>query len=112
MTPKAAAAAPTSTASKPAGAKPAGSKPAGSKPAGSKPAGSKPAGSEPAAPKSAAPKPARSTRRDSDPMAWLAADDAALAEHARWLASAKGRPTRDRLLQNGRAGEFAARLLS
>jgi hypothetical protein len=45
-------------------------------------------------------------------MAWLAADDAAFAEHARWLASAKGRATRDRLLRTGLAGEFAARLLS
>jgi hypothetical protein len=45
-------------------------------------------------------------------MAWLTADDAAFAEHARRLASAKGRATRDRLLRNGLAGEFAARLLS
>jgi hypothetical protein len=45
-------------------------------------------------------------------MAWLTADDTAFAEHARWLASAKGRATRDRLLRNGLAGEFAAGLLS
>jgi hypothetical protein len=45
-------------------------------------------------------------------MAWLTADDAAFAEHARWLASAKGRATRDRLLRNGLAQEFAARLLA
>jgi len=45
-------------------------------------------------------------------MAWLTADDAAFAEHARWLASAKGRASRDRLLRNGLAQEFAARLLS
>jgi hypothetical protein len=45
-------------------------------------------------------------------MAWLAADDAAFTEHARWLASAKGRATRDRLLRTGLANEFAARLLS
>jgi hypothetical protein len=45
-------------------------------------------------------------------LAWLTADDAAFAEHARWLASAKGRATRDRLLRNGLAGEFAAGLLS
>jgi hypothetical protein len=45
-------------------------------------------------------------------MAWLAADDAAFAEHARWLASAKGRATRDRLLRTGLASDFAARLLS
>ena len=45
-------------------------------------------------------------------MAWLTADDAAFAEQARRLASAKGRATRDRLLRNGLAGEFAARLLS
>jgi len=57
-------------------------------------------------------KPAASRRRDSDPLAWLAADDAAFAEHARWLASAKGRASRDRLLRNGLAQEFAARLLS
>src|SRR5439155_24552000 len=97
MTPKAAAA-----ASKPAASNSAGSNPAGSKPAGSKPAGSKPAASKPAA----------SRRRDSDPMAWLTADDAAFADNARWLASAKGRATRDRLLRNGLAQEFAARLLS
>src|SRR5689334_7012878 len=102
MTPKAAAAAPTSAASMHAAPKAAGSKSAGSKLAGSKSAGSKPAGSKPAAPR----------RLDSDPMAWLAADDTAFAEHARWLASAKGRATRDRLLRTGLAGEFAARLLS
>jgi hypothetical protein len=45
-------------------------------------------------------------------MAWLTADDTAFAEHARWLASAKGRATRDRLLRNGLAGQFAAGLLS
>jgi hypothetical protein len=45
-------------------------------------------------------------------MAWLTADDAVFAEQARRLASAKGRATRDRLLRNGLAGEFAARLLS
>jgi hypothetical protein len=45
-------------------------------------------------------------------MAWLTADDTAFAEHARWLASAKGRATRDRLLRNGLAEEFAAGLLS
>jgi hypothetical protein len=45
-------------------------------------------------------------------MAWLTADDATFAEQARRLASAKGRATRDRLLRNGLAGEFAARLLS
>jgi hypothetical protein len=45
-------------------------------------------------------------------MAWLTADDAAFAEQARRFASAKGRATRDRLLRNGLAGEFAARLLS
>jgi hypothetical protein len=45
-------------------------------------------------------------------MAWLTADDAAFAEHARRLASAKGRATRERLLRTGLAGEFAARLLS
>jgi hypothetical protein len=45
-------------------------------------------------------------------MAWFSADDAAFAEHARWLALAKGRATRDRLLRNGLAGEFATRLLS
>jgi hypothetical protein len=92
MTPKAAAAAPKAAASQSAGTKPAGSKSAASKPAGSKPAAS--------------------TRRDSDPLAWLAADDAAFAEHARWLASARGRATRDRLLRTGLANEFAARLLS
>src|SRR6266436_9566428 len=75
--------------------------------AASKPAASKSAGSNPAASGSAVPR-----RRDSDPMAWLTADDAAFAEHARWLASAKGRATRDRLPRNGLASEFAARLLS
>jgi hypothetical protein len=73
---------------------------------------SKPAGSKVAASKTAAPKPAASKHRDSDPMAWLTADDTAFAEHARWLASAKGRATRDRLLRNGLAGQFAAGLLS
>jgi hypothetical protein len=87
MTPKAAAAAPKSAVAKSAVAKPA---------------------AKPAASKSNAPKP----RRDSDPTAWLAADDAAFAEHARWIASAKGRVTRDRLLRTGLASEFAARLLS
>ena len=98
MTQKAATAAPKSAVSKSAVSNSAVSKPAESKPAGSKSA----------APKSAAPKP----RRDSDPMAWLTADVTAFAEQARWLGSAKGRVTRDRLLRNGLAGEFAAGLLS
>src|SRR5437899_8302018 len=51
-------------------------------------------------------------RRESELTAWLASDDAAFAEHARRLASARGRPARDRLLRNGLAGEFAARLLA
>src|SRR5215475_8902821 len=102
MTEKAAAAA------KLAASKPAASKSAGSKPAASKPVASKRAASRPAGPKPAGPKP----RRDSDPLAWLSADDVAFAAHARWLASAKGRATRDRLLRNGLAGDFAARLLS
>src|SRR5215471_491631 len=97
MTPKAAAAASKSAVPKPAAPKAAGSKPAESKSSESKPAASKPA---------------VSARRDSDPMAWLTANDAAFAEHARWLASAKGRATRDRLLRNGLAEEFAAGLLS
>src|SRR5215475_7897878 len=91
-----------------AAAKLAASKPAASKSAGSKPAASKPAPSRPAGPKPRRDKP----RRESDPMAWLTADDTAFAEHARWLASAKGRATRDRLLRNGLAEEFAAGLLS
>src|SRR5262245_51509148 len=91
MTQKAATAAPKSPVSKPAGAKPAASK---------------------VAARVAAPKPAAPKRRDSDPMAWLTADDTAFAEHARWLASAKGRATRDRLLKNGLAQEFAAGLLA
>src|SRR5437763_10486112 len=70
------------------------------------------AASKPATSKSAAPKSAASRRRDYDPLAWLAADDAAFAEHARRLGSAKGRATRDRMLRTGLAGEFAARLLS
>src|SRR5437899_1285184 len=82
------------------------------KPAGSKPAGSKPVASRSAASKAAESKAATPRRRGSDPMTWLTADDAAFAEHARWLGSAKGRATRDRLLRNGLASEFAARLLS
>src|SRR5262245_5655428 len=112
MTQKAAAGAPKPAGSKPAGSKPAGSKPAGSKPTGSKPVASRSAASKSAASKAAAPKAAAPRRRDSDPMAWLTADDAAFAEHARWFASAKGRATRDRLLRDGLAGEIAARLLS
>jgi hypothetical protein len=50
-------------------------------------------------------------RRESELTAWLAFDDAAFIENARRLASAKGRAARDRLLRNGVAGEFAARLL-
>src|SRR5215471_405145 len=50
-------------------------------------------------------------RRESELTAWLALDDAAFIENARRLASAKGRAARDRLLRNGVAGEFAARLL-
>src|SRR5262245_21252902 len=79
----------------------------------------KPAASKSAAPKSAvaaskpaASKPGGTSRRDSDPMAWLTANDVAFAERARWFASAKGRATRDRLLRNGLAGEFATRLLA
>src|SRR5215475_4300071 len=104
MTQKAAAAAPKPAASKPAAPRSAAPKSAEAKSAEAK--------SAVAASKPAASKPAPSRRRDSDPMAWLSADDAAFAEHARWLASAKGRTTRDRLLRNGLAGEFAARLLS
>jgi hypothetical protein len=51
-------------------------------------------------------------RRESELTAWLASDDAAFTEKARRLASAKGRAARDRLLRDGLAGEFAARLLS
>jgi hypothetical protein len=50
-------------------------------------------------------------RRESELTAWLALDDAAFTENARRLASAKGRAARERLLRNGLAGEFAARLL-
>jgi hypothetical protein len=53
-----------------------------------------------------------SERRESELTAWLALDDAAFIENARRFASAKGRPARDRLLRNGLAGEFAARLLT
>ena len=53
-----------------------------------------------------------SERRESELTAWLALDDAAFIENARRLALAKGRPARDRLLRNGLAGEFAARLLT
>src|SRR5262245_15423160 len=114
MTQKAAAAAPKPAASKPAAPRSAAPKSAEAKSAEAKSAEAKSAApkSAVAASKPAASKPAPSRRRDSDPMAWLSADDAAFAEHARWLASAKGRATRDRLLRNGLAGEFAARLLS
>src|SRR5690349_14161626 len=84
------------------------------KPAASKPAAPRSGVSNPAASKSAAAasKPAASRRRDIDPMAWLTADDAAFADRARWFALAKARATRERLLRNGLAGEFAARLLA
>lgn len=50
-------------------------------------------------------------RRESEPPDWLASNDAVFAENARRLASAKGRASRDQLLRDGLAGEFAARLL-
>src|SRR5215813_9368875 len=116
MRQKAATAAPKSAASESAESKseskPAVSKAAASKPAGSKPAAPKSAGPKSVGPKSVGPKPTSSRRRDSDPMAWLAADDATFAEHVRRLGTAKGHAARDRLLRNGLAQEFAARLLS
>ena len=50
-------------------------------------------------------------RREGELTAWLASDDTTFTENARRLASAKGRAARERLLRNGFAGEFAARLL-
>ncbi len=51
-------------------------------------------------------------RREGDLTSWLASDDAVFAENARKLASAKGRPARERLIRDGLAGDFAARLLT
>jgi hypothetical protein len=49
-------------------------------------------------------------RRESEPI-WLDSNNAEFVENARRLISAKGRAARDRLLRDGPAGKFAARLL-